>query len=155
MVKNHTSVKLTHIIVRLCYVILGALCVALPVILTKGFFSFDVLYSIKGYVLTAFYLVVPAGYAALVCLDKILINVKKDRIFEYENTGFLRIISYACFYAAIVGLVFFVLVLMNGTMFETLIILASGEFFMGLVVRVVKNIFTSAIKIKEENELTI
>ena len=155
MVKYHTSVKLTHLIVRLCYVILGALAVTLPIILQKGFFSFDVLYSITNYVLVAFYCVVPAGFAALVCLDKLLINIRRDEVFEHKNTMLLRIISYASFYAGAVGFLFFFLVMRSGTLFETLFILASGEFFMGLIVRVVKNIFDAAIQIKEENELTI
>lgn len=155
MMKNHKSIIMTHIIVRLCYIVLGILTVALPIILNRGIFSFDVLYDIKEYVLTAFYLVMPAGFLALICLDKILVNIKKDLVFDIKNVHLLKNISYACLYASIIGLISFVVVLVNGTMFETLIILSSGEFFMFLVVRVVKNIFESAIKLKEENDLTI
>ncbi len=146
---------MTHFMVRLSYVLLGIVSVSLPIILNKGIFHFDVLYSIKNFAMVAFYLVMPAGYAALICLDKILINVRKDKVFEWINVRYLKIISYCCFYASLVGLVSFIVVLISGTMFETLFILSCGEVFMALVVRVVKNTMETAIKIKEENDLTI
>ena len=40
-------------------------------------------------------------------------------------------------------------------MFETMLILAAGEFFMFLVVKVVKFILQGAVEIKEENDLTV
>lgn len=153
--KSDKSIKLTHFIVRLCYVLLGAVAIALPFVLENGLFEFEILGQIKSYIYFPFYLVVPAGYIALICLDKLLKNVKSDLVFDNKNVNLLRIISYACFYAGFVGLTSFVVVLALDFMFETLIVLACGEMFMGLVVRVVKNIFERAIEIKEENDLTV
>lgn len=154
MYTNH-SVKLTHFFIRLCYVMLTAAAIALPFLLYKGLYDFEILGKIKSYIIGPFYAVVPAGYAALVCLDKLLINIKKDLVFDSDNVKLLRIISNACFYAGAIGLLSFIFIMAEHFMFETMLVLALGEFFMGLVVRVVKNVFESAIAIKDENDLTI
>lgn len=155
MINNNISVKVTHFAVRACYLLLTAAAIALPIILFKGFYDFEILGQIKSFILYPFYFVVPAGYVALVCLDKLLINIRKDVVFDTKNVKLLKIISYACLYAGLVGLISFIAVMIFDFMFETLLVLALGELFMALVVRVVKNVFESAIIIKEENELTI
>ena len=103
----------------------------------------------------SFYCVVPAGYTALVCLDKLLTNCRKSIVFDYKNVKLLNIISWACFYSGAVGLAAFIIILLTGTVFETMLILAAGEFFMFLVVKVVKFILQGAVEIKEENDLTV
>ena len=155
MLNKDKSVRLTHFIVRACYVLLAAVAIALPVILHNGFYEFDILGEISEYILGPFYAVVPAGYVALICLDKLLINIRKEIVFDSKNVKLLRIISWACIYAGCVGMLSFIIILAMKFMFETLLILAIGELFMGLVVRVVKNVFEAAIKIKDENDLTI
>lgn len=155
MLNKNKSVRITHFIVRVCYALLAAAAVVLPIILNNGFYEFDILGEIKSYIIGPFYAVVPAGYIALICLDKLLINIRKEIVFDSKNVTLLRIISWACFYAGLVGLLSFVIILIMDFMFETLFVLAIGEMFMGLVVRVVKNVFEAAIEIKEENELTI
>ncbi len=155
MLYNDKSVNLTHFIVRLCYVLLGAASVLLPIVLYKGLYEFEILGQIKSYIIGPFYAVVPAGYMALVCLDKLLINIKKEIVFETQNVKLLKIISIACFYAGMIGLISFIAVWLLDFMFETLLVLSMGEFFMALVVRVVKNIFEKAIELKAENDLTI
>ena len=76
-------------------------------------------------------------------------------MFDYKNVKLLNIISWACFYAGAVGLAAFIIILLTGTVFETMLILAAGEFFMFLVVKVVKFILQGAVEIKEENDLTV
>jgi hypothetical protein len=155
MLKKDKSVMLTQFIIRLCYVLLTALAIALPVLLKKGIFNFEILSNIKSYIMLPFYAVVPAGYVALICLDKILQNIKNDLVFDNKNVKLLNIISWACIWAGMVGLITFVVILLKSFMFETMIILSAGEFFMALVVKVVKNVFVAAIEIKEENDLTV
>lgn len=152
---NDKSAVLTQVIVRICYVLLAVISITLPWLLSSGFYAFDILAQIKQYVIGPFYAVVPAGYVALVCLDKLLINIKKDIVFDLANVKLLRLISWACAYAGLVGFISFVVILLGGFMFETMVVLSAGEFFMALVVMVVKNIFEKAIKIKEENDLTV
>lgn len=154
MLNKDKSVKLTHFIVRLCYFLLAAGCVAFP------FLNYESILGLTGemktYTVIVFYTVVPAGFAALIALDKLLINIRKDVVFDKKNTSLLRLISWLCVYAGFVGLIAFILFLtLLSFIFETMIILSLGEFFMALVVRVVKNVFDAAIMLKEENDLTI
>lgn len=155
MYKNDKSVRLTHFAVRFCYVMLTLAAVTLPYLLTSGFFHFEILTQIKDYVIGPFYAVVPAGYVALFCLDRLLGNIRKSRVFDVQNVKLLRLISIACAYAGLVGLISFVVIMLKDFMFETMAVLSAGEFFVALIVNVVKNVFEKAIEIKEENDLTV
>ncbi len=153
--KTDKSIIATQWIIRVCYVLLAVVAVALPFLLTNGFFHFEILSQIKTYIIFPFYAVVPAGYVALISLDQLLCNIKKDIVFDIKNIKLLRAISLACVYAGVVGLVSFIFILIKDFMFETMLVLSSGEFFMALVVSVVKHVFEKAIELKEENDLTI
>ncbi len=161
MKHSEKSVLLTQIIVRACYVLLFLAAIALTVMVFKGqvfrrsFAEINLLISFGKKVLIPFYLVVPAGYAALICLDKLLANVKQNKVFERSSVTLLRILSYCCFYAAAVGLVSYFVIAAISTPLESIFILSLGEGFVGLVVRVVKNVFEKAIEIKEEYDLVI
>lgn len=93
------SVILTQVIVKACYVLLAALAIVMLWI----FLAFDIMNDIGKYILGPFYAVVPAGYCALICIDKLLNNVKKSIVFDKKNVKLLRIISWCCFYAAFIG----------------------------------------------------
>ena len=168
MWSKEKSVKLTHFIVRACYMILAVLVVAVIVFFNSyGWILYEEVYDIGKYAVELFCILVPVGYTALYCLDRLLINIKKDIVFDKSNVKLLKIISWSCFCAAIICLIYivfgcllFTTVRRNQTLFEiillsAILLLTTGAGFMGLVVRVVKNVFESAIKIKEENELTI
>lgn len=154
--KKDKSVKLTQIFVRACYALLALAVVILPFV----FNDFDLVDMMPdppkaSYILVPFYLIVPAGYVALVCLDKLLCNIKRDIVFDAKNVRLLDIISWACVYAGAAGVASFVAVTLLYDAFPTYIILAAGELFMALVVNVVKKLFDKAIEIKEENDLTV
>lgn len=155
MYNSDKSVKLTHFAVRFCYVMLTLAVLTLPYLLTSGFFHFEILTQIKNYVIGPFYAVVPAGYIALCCLDRLLGNIRKSIVFDARNIKLLRLISIACAYAGLVGLVSFIAIMLKDFMFETMAVLSAGEFFVALIVNVVKNVFEKAIEIKEENDLTV
>jgi hypothetical protein len=159
MWNKEKSVLLTQAIVRICYVTLAVALVALPIFLHyKSTNTINMIDGFIGFILIPFYFVAPAGYVALISIDKILINMKKEVVFDYKNVKLLRILSWCCFYATLVGVVSYLVVFAmthNPVILFAYLILAAGELFVGLVVRVVKNIFESAIEIKDENDLTI
>ena len=162
MWNKNKSIALTHLIVRACYVFLVITAVGVPILLNSGWRELNVLLAgTSNYLICSLFAVVPAGYVALICLDKLLINVKKETVFNEKNVQLLRIISWACFYAGLVGALSFVILFIKvrfliDMIFPSIVlVLAVAEMFMGLVVRVVKNVFEAAIEIKEENELTI
>ncbi len=94
------------------------------------------------------YLAVPAGWGAIYCLFQILLNLKKGLLFDKQNTMALSFLSILCFY---VGL------LSAAAAFKFILfwMVSFAALFIGLIVRVVMNILTSAIELKEENDMTI
>ena len=90
---------------------------------------------------------VPA-FIALLKLDRLLTNIKKAQVFIAENVRCLRIISWCCFAAAAV-------ILIGAKYYTLFVIVAVAMAFMGLILRVVKNVIEEAVVIKEENDYTI
>jgi len=157
MYKDKTT-GITHFAVRLCYVLLAAAVIAFPVLMKaqEGDWYYFVMIAVHGrYLIYPFYAVVPLGYAALICLDKLLGNIKKDIVFDEKNIKLLNLITVCCLLAAVVGAVSFVVIAFMYKSIETVILLAFGEGFMALVVRVVRNIMKKAIELKEDNDLVV
>lgn len=144
------SVVLTSVLVKAVYVLVGACCVAAP-FLVKRYDSL-VIASGQGSVflplLITLYCAVPFAVVALVCLDMLLRNIRKEQPFITQNVTLLRIISYCCFGEILVFAYFAVL-----KPFAAVVMIACG--FMGLILRVVKNVFEQAVSIREENDFTI
>jgi hypothetical protein len=152
------TTSVTHFAVRLCYLLLAGAVIAFPVLMRaqEGDWYYFVMIAVHGkYLIYPFYLVVPAGYVALYCLDKILSNIRRDEVFEIKNVRLLNIITFACLYASLVGAVSFVIIAVQYKSIETVVLLAMGEAFMALVVRVVRNVLKKAIEIKEDNDLVV
>ena len=81
-------------------------------------------------------------------LYKMLHNIQQGNIFSAENTASLRLVSWACFFAAVF--------LLAAAIRWPILIAASGVIgFLGLFVRVIKNMLSEAIVLKEENDFTI
>lgn len=159
MWNKEKSVLLTQFIVRACYVLLAAAVIILPFIFneTGDSVRINMLTTLGKYVIAPFYVLVPAGYAALICIDKLLINIKKEIVFDVKNVKLLRIISWCCFYAAAACFTSFIVIAIveNYILGTALLLIGAGAIFMGLVLRVIKNVFEHAIVIKDENDLTI
>lgn len=94
------------------------------------------------------YLAVPAGWGAVILLYEILFNLKKKKVFVNENVKSLRILSWLCIYVGVVSAI---------AAFEYLgfLFVSIAAFFIGLIVRVVRNIIQEAIEIKAENDMTV
>lgn len=159
---QNKSVDILKVIIKICYILLAAVVFVMWFITTGTITwdgdSFKLIEEFQVRLLSfPFYAVVPAGYAALVCIDKLLTNIKKDLVFEAETLKYLNIISYACVYASVVGIVSVVISLISDV-YDFIIVfslLSLGELFMAIVLQVIKQVFRKAIDIKEENELTI
>lgn len=159
---QNKSVDILKVIIKICYILLAAVVFVMWFITTGTITwdgdSFKLIEEFQIRLLSfPFYAVVPAGYAALVCIDKLLTNIKKDLVFEAETLKYLNIISYACVYASVVGIVSVVISLISDV-YDFIIVfslLSLGELFMAIVLQVIKQVFRKAIDIKEENELTI
>ena len=90
----------------------------------------------------------PAMIIAYLCLVHLLLNIRKKMVFVKKNADYLYTISW-CAYA--VCLLFLVMGFWRPLAF----VVSFAAFFIGVVLRVVKNVFRQAIAIREENEYTI
>ncbi len=88
------------------------------------------------------------AYITLYSLIKLLFNIKKDEIFINANVKYLRRISWCCFVVALITLV-------GGVFYVPFLFVAVAAAFVGLMLRIVKNVMQNAVAISEENELTI
>jgi len=92
-------------------------------------------------------------YFALYGLIRLLLNIRKDKVFVRENVTYLRRISWDCFGVAAVAIVGgFLYHDLPITFFWLMAFIAAA---IGLVLRVVKNVMEAAVELKAENDLTV
>lgn len=84
----------------------------------------------------------------LVCLYKLLHQIGLGELFTRTNVSLMRLISWCCFVG--VGIA-----LLSGLYYMPWLVVAVAAAFMGLIVRVVKNLVDEAVLLKEENDFTI
>lgn len=85
---------------------------------------------------------------ALFSLHRVLDNIKKEEIFISKNVTLLRIISWCCFAVAAI-------LVLAGYYYIFFLLVAVVAAFIGLILRVVKNVIQQAAIIKTENDFTI
>ena len=100
------------------------------------------------YFLVSFYSLLLPAAVALICLYALLANISKGEIFIPNNIKCLRRISWACYLAAVISFV-------STFYYRPFLIAAAGAGFMGLILRVVKNVFAEAVYMKQEQDYTI
>ena len=81
-------------------------------------------------------------------LRKLLSNIANNEVFTQQNSRCLRIISWCIVFAGITFIIF------SLWRFEFLFA-AFFAMFLGLVMRVLKNVFEKAVELKSENDFTI
>jgi hypothetical protein len=142
------SATLTLVFIYGFMVIFTALELLAP-LAVKGF----ILWYAKGdflqIPLTAFLysVLLPVGYALLL-LRGLLKAVLSEQCFCEQNVVRLRRLSWCCFVFALCSFGF-------GFVYFPLTLLSAAAAFVGLVVRVVKNAFQTALELQNENQLTI
>ena len=98
--------------------------------------------------LITFYVCAAFRFVILFVLNKLIKNIGSEKVFIDENVKLLKILSYCCFAIAVVTLIF--------ARFRILVfVITFAAAFIGLILRVIKNCFTEAIRLREENDFTI
>jgi hypothetical protein len=90
---------------------------------------------------------IPAA-VLLFCLYRLLHRIEIEQVFITANVECLRWISWSCFAGAIICLV-------SVPYYFPWIFVAVAAAFMGLIVRVIKNIVAQAVELKNESDLTV
>ena len=104
--------------------------------------------SVMKRVIGAFYGCAPFAAASLYCLIRLLLNVMKDRVFIPRNVTYIRLVAWFCYAVALITLV-------TGARYFPLLIITFATFTVGTLLLVLKDLFRTAVELKEENELTI
>lgn len=102
----------------------------------------------RRYFLASFYCLILPAAIALGYLYRLLVNISRDKVFVEDNVSCLRRISWACYLAAAICMV-------SMGYYLPFVMPAAAAGFMGLILRVVKNVFAEAVAIKLENDFTI
>ena len=88
------------------------------------------------------------GFVLLWCMDQLLRNLRQGKVFEDDNVRLLKNISICCFVVSVISLSLCARIYFLG-------VVALMTAFMGLVVRIVKNVFSTAIAMRSELDLTV
>ncbi len=104
--------------------------------------------ALTGRILCFFYPLAALGLAALYFLLRLLQNIKKGLVFKLKNVTLLRQISFCCLSAAAVSLI-------ATAFYYPFLFIAAAAGFVGLILRVVKNVMQAAVALQYENDLTV
>ena len=144
---SENSLKLSRIITVAVFA-LGVIMLFLIPVVTQWYDAVSGKPPIMPILTAALYLGDAVFLLALWELMKLLRNIAKQELFTDENVRCVRIISWCCFGAALImaALSFWRL---------TAFLVAFMAGFVGLILRVVKNLLASAAEMREENDYTI
>lgn len=152
MKRKNISVKISLVIAILVLAALVAFAFVLPRLV-------DFYTSLRGRAdfLTAFdkitvkvmlYLILIPAFAADISLISLLRIVDRGEVFTVSSVKLLRFISYCCFAEVVLFTVI-------SKYFILGIVVAFAALFLGIVLRVVKNVIEEAVAIKAENDFTV
>lgn len=105
------------------------------------------LYRVPTFVLC--YLILSLVLCADICLILLLKNVRLGAIFTKRSVTLLRIISWAAIFAGVLAVPLFFMFIRSA------IFVVFVALFLGVVLRVVKQVIEKATELKEENDATI
>ncbi len=116
----------------------------------REYFTAQEIFGISGeiFFLVWAYVILALAIIACVAICLLLLHIRRGHVFSSKTVSFIRFISWDCILIAVV--------LAVAQYFHPLAcIVALAAAFLGLCLRVVKNIIEEAITIKDENDLTV
>ena len=148
MTKEKRSIAITSVLIKVAIVLCTAALFLMPYaakMYEQISFQRD---NVTFPLLITFYVCAAFGFVILFVLNKLIKNIGSEKVFIDENVKLLKILSYCCFAIAVVTLIF--------ARFRILVfVITFAAAFIGLILRVIKNCFTEAIRLREENDFTI
>ena len=148
MTKEKRSIAITSALIKVAIVLCAAALFLMPYaakMYEQISFQRD---NVTVRLLITFYVCAAFGFVILFVLNKLIKNIGSEKVFIDENVKLLKILSYCCFAIAVVTLIF--------ARFRILVfVITFAAAFIGLILRVIKNCFTEAIRLREENDFTI
>ena len=149
-VSDNKSLKFSKICVWLFFILATVFCIFVPWI--YDFFAHSGFISHKACVplpVITYLAAIPA-YIMLISLGKLLYNIGRAEVFCSKNVKYLSVISWCCIATGVIAFVGGIYLY-----YFWLILIAVLAAFVGLILRVVKNVMALAYEIKQENDFTI
>ena len=142
------SILLSFILVRVLFLLAVASIFTLPWLVDVyiNFSRKDT--GISTPLLVTLYSCLVPAFGVLICLDRILLNIRKGLVFVSQNVQYLRILSWCC---CVVSLI----CLLSGYYYVLFLLIGFAAAFFGLILRVLKNVFEQAVELKEESDFTV
>ena len=147
MSEQPKSLLFTSVLVKLLFVLLVAAVFLIPWA-SSWYDSVSMQEPVFWPLCVCLYLTLIPAFTLVLCLHRVLRNVKTGAVFTADTVKMLRVISYCCFAAAAVFAVLGIWRLLA-------LLLCFAAVFVGLLLRVLKNVFQQAVLIREENDFTI
>lgn len=142
------SIQLSLVLVDLFGLIALACACTMPMIAKWYADNYGRSAAMRRTLTITFYCCLPFAVAALGALHHLLHNLLKGLLFVPQNVTLLRALSWCCFAVALVALI-------ASCRYLPFLLVGIAAAFIGLILRVIKNVFCSAIEIKTENDMTI
>ncbi len=147
-ISKKASNAVSQIFTVIIFVLLVAALFLLPYVLGLLIEVFDKPPEFFAPTLIILYVLLIPAFAADVFLFMLLGNIRKNLIFTQKSVLYLRIISWCCIAA---GAILFAL----GFYYFMVFLISFAAVFIGVILRVVKNVIEEATEIKSENDFTI
>ena len=158
------SVSLSSVIIKVLFVLFLASSIYAPFAIKTYGILFE---GIAIPLAVTFYACAVFAFTALYGLGRLVKNIRLEQIFIPMNVGYLRLLSWCCYgVAAATG--FFSLFIVSSGIDKSndmgngflswnfaFFVIAGAAAFFGLILRVLKNVFEEAVKLREESEYTI
>jgi len=149
MWNGEKSITLSKLCILVFFGLLIAAVVSAPW-LTRWFIDFSQA-GLQGkaafFMATIYVGAVPAGYL-LYSLLILLRRIDAGQVFVDQNVELLRRISWSCFLGAVIAL-------LSVFYYNSWFFVAVAAAFMGLIVRVLKNVFAQAVELQNESDYTV
>lgn len=88
------------------------------------------------------------GYITLYSLIHLLFDIYRNEIFIDANVLRLKVISWCCFAVAVITFA-------GGLFYAPFLFISVAAGFIGLMLRIIKNVMQNAVALREESDLTI
>ena len=153
--KNKISVLISAVLGVIFLVALVVVCFCIPNVVEDMIaipdrigFRNEITELGTAFVTADTYLMLAVGALAVVVLFSLLKVVSEGNVFSVKASKLLSVVSFCCFLEGILSMlmVFY---------FQLVVCFALAAFFLGVCLRIVKNVIEEATRIKEENDFTV
>lgn len=143
------SLLLSRVCVRLFLITLTAVVLTAPMLVDWYIALRPVSFqALRMPLIIVIYACCPPAYFLLLSLGSFLKNIAADKVFIRDNVSLLRRISWACIFLGL-------LLLFSSAVSPAFLLISIAAAFVGLICRVIKNVFAQAVELQQEADFTI